>query len=756
MGIIMRNGVAYGGGGGDNSTFIGTTAQWEALTTSEKAQYNIVDFTDDYSPGNGFRPLLIIYTATGSTVTVSKTGVSVTAEEVSEGKFVADIPDWGTYTITAVLDSSEITEEIIINTVQIYEVTLGNAIPEGATVLPTDDIQTWLACANITDKSYTTLAEVLADRETFETLISDSNACDYMARSTSWADNITSATGLIPVMTSNTTPSGTASSTNPQTGREAYRALDGDDSTLCNDLGNTNPPIELTYEFPEKVCIKGIRLKYARIASGKIQALDDNNSWVDLVTVTSLSDSTTIQDDYYSLLNNTTSYKKYRVYETASTTSATNAARMMVWNFQLYEDADITHTQDAMALIGKYDYCSNALLGNATWAEAIANSDYFEEVLNVKVPKMTSNTAPSGECIASGRPSASYEFYKAFDNDSSTLWQNVNSTYEGAYIGYHFPSSVIIERIWYRSRGQSGVTSNATGKIQGSNDGNNWTDLSDTLSFKCCDSSQVEYTWNINNNTAYSYYRLYFLTGSNPSQVSPCANELQFYGRKSVNATNTNGIIHTANGDTVTCNGNTYVADTNGIIEIDFSDFDEGTYTFTSGIAKDPTNLSNYYSKSFKITKSPYGGTTELYLMPDAVKTLYWWGYGEAKATASNYRPSWTGVSFVAPTIANNTNNISITQGGNYGSTFFNTPEINSGDITVNVVAKSSSSSGDNLYQLTPAYQNSYTYLSGTNVTIQNTSMTKYSQSYSGTSSRIIPVFQSNNSTVNIYAIWYE
>lgn len=45
--------------------------------------------------------------------------------------------------------------------------------------------------------------------------------------------------------------------------------------------------------------------------------------------------------------------------------------------------------------------------------------------------------------------------------------------------------------------------------------------------------------------------------------------------------------------------------------------------TFTSGVAKNPDNLSQDYSKTFAITTS----TTDIYLMPDAVKTLYWWGY---------------------------------------------------------------------------------------------------------------------------------
>ena len=53
-------------------------------------------------------------------------------------------------------------------------------VPEGSTVTPTDDIQTWLACASITDKTYTTLNEVLADSTTLLALMSNNNAADYL------------------------------------------------------------------------------------------------------------------------------------------------------------------------------------------------------------------------------------------------------------------------------------------------------------------------------------------------------------------------------------------------------------------------------------------------------------------------------------------------------------------------------------------------------------------------------------------------
>lgn len=59
------------------------------------------------------------------------------------------------------------------------------AIPDGKTVEPTDDIQTWIKCAGRKDL-YTTLADVLADTTCLAALIADNNACDYLVRSTTW------------------------------------------------------------------------------------------------------------------------------------------------------------------------------------------------------------------------------------------------------------------------------------------------------------------------------------------------------------------------------------------------------------------------------------------------------------------------------------------------------------------------------------------------------------------------------------------
>lgn len=92
---------------------------------------------------------------------------------------------------------------------------------DGSTVLPVDDVQTWLKCAN---QTYTgqTAAEVCADSTLCAALMNSANAVNYLVRSaTLQTSALASSTAIAaldasspisnPLMTSNTEPYGTAS-----------------------------------------------------------------------------------------------------------------------------------------------------------------------------------------------------------------------------------------------------------------------------------------------------------------------------------------------------------------------------------------------------------------------------------------------------------------------------------------------------------------------------------------------------------------
>lgn len=168
---------------------------------------------------------------------------------------------------------------------------------DGKTILPTDDIQTWLKCGGIKDKSYTTLSQVLADTTTLLALINNNNASDYLVRSTTWASDITAdntamtdigannycantlladstwrtaicnstyfesvLNAKVPAMTSNTTPSGVVSASTEYSGDyEAYRLFNRTSGYWSSKQDSTtNQYIE--YEFTESLSIKCVTI----------------------------------------------------------------------------------------------------------------------------------------------------------------------------------------------------------------------------------------------------------------------------------------------------------------------------------------------------------------------------------------------------------------------------------------------------------------------------------------------------------------
>lgn len=270
----------------------------------------------------------------------------------------------GTYTISGVSGGTTITKQF---TVLDYTTTL-HVIPNGSTVTPVNDIQIWLHCADIWDKNYTTIAQVLADASTLQALIASNNAADYMARSTSWASNVTANANAmtyigannycankllanstwcnaicnstyfesvlnvkVPTMTSNTTPYGTASASTDRGGYEAYKALDGNDSTFwwSTQYPSNSPYIE--YDFANSVCVRAIGIRDNSGASTvTIKGDNGNNTWAIVADNVPCNNSTNIEIQNF--INNT-HYLKYRVYPKTIASSSNNWA---IYTLQFY------------------------------------------------------------------------------------------------------------------------------------------------------------------------------------------------------------------------------------------------------------------------------------------------------------------------------------------------------------------------------------------------------------------------------------
>lgn len=326
----------------------------------------------------GLLPKVTVY-GTAAGYRLGKGGQFIVMTSLGSETFVANVPDYGQWDI---YDGTAATiyGNVEVDTVKEYSVDLRQQIPEGSTAVPTDVVQTWLNCAGIFDKNYTTVSQVLADSTTLSALISSNNAVDYMARSTTWA-------------------------------------------------------------------------------------------------------------------------------------------------------SDITVDSTAMSYIGLNNYCSNSLIAVSDWLNAIVNSTYIESVLNVKVPVMTSNTTPSGECGGNGYY---HNYWYAFDGVTSDHWtSDKTGKTPNARVWYKFPLAKLIKAFKYMPRQDSIANSSPSNyTIDGSNDGTNWTTLY-TGTGESAPSAGQYVAHSMPNATNYQYLSMFISTTTGGGERIGLA-VMQFYGREDV------------------------------------------------------------------------------------------------------------------------------------------------------------------------------------------------------------------------------
>lgn len=167
----------------------------------------------------------------------------------------------------------------------------------------------------------------------------------------------------------------------------------------------------------------------------------------------------------------------------------------------------------------------------ATISDLVSLMEVSHKELKPQVPTMTSNTTPSGEALANAEATSAYAAWKAFDNvpvGTTDYWGVNTST---GWVGYHFTNPVIIKRFTIRT----GINTTTptygvkTFKIEASNDGfvNDVHELSDVFTFN---NAASEITADIQNNTAYLYYRVNCLSGFSYQGQEVCyVAKLQFY-----------------------------------------------------------------------------------------------------------------------------------------------------------------------------------------------------------------------------------
>ena len=113
--------------------------------------------------------------------------------------------------------------------------------------------------------------------------------------------------------------------------------------------------------------------------------------------------------------------------------------------------------------------------------------------------------------------------------------------------------------------------------------------------------------------------------------------------------------IYSAANDTVSftdsTGAKTVTTNSNGVGTASIVCNNGASITFTSSVAKNPSNLSQAYSKSIVLDEN----TSTVYVMPND-NVLYWYGYKSSNLEDISTANGWTNTTFVAPTY--NTNSI--------------------------------------------------------------------------------------------------
>lgn len=631
----------------------------------------------------------------GRPITITKGGVVVgTTSFNASGRATYKVHEPGTYIVSSsTAGGDEYSATVVVTEETAYPVNLG--IPSGATATPTDDIQIWLKCASIYDKSYTLLADVLEDYYTCERLFSDSNACDYMARSSSWAaivctdasvmeqigkydyccskllSNATWAAaivasdyadyiltyehGLVPVMTDATHPSGRVSCSTSNTGTEAYKAFDNNSSTKWLATSITSNYIQ--YEFDTAVKVNAVKWEseLTRVRTYKLSASNDGTNFTDLIN----SVSTTETSGSFAV-EPTTAYKYYRfIVSTNVETYVTGLLELQFYGERSNPTVDTIHSA-ANDTIYYYDsndverqLCVTDANGNGTvdWSEmepgiytfystVAKNPDNLSEEYSrtVKITKTTTEVylMPPGTAYWYGYEAEEMTFVNTGSNYlEGVLTKNPNSINLQTALYNATKNFAYVTKRWINGLNAKAIINKGT--LPGY-------------------SSACTITWTLYDDSYISTYLVYAAGDAINAPTKKISNEINRRGQVGFvlqsNYNNARTIleyaalwrdsqrsitVHSAANDTIYYLGENNVhipfakTDETGTASVDLGLIPQGTYTLYSSVAKDPDNLSNPYSKT--VTIGP--DTKSVKVMPDGA--IYWYGWRKCDFLNTGY-----------------------------------------------------------------------------------------------------------------------
>ena len=676
-------------------------------------------------------------------------------------------------------------------------------------------IQFYNVAEGITDNSVA-MSYIGACDYASNTLLANATWCDAICNST-YAESVLNVS--VPTMTSNTTPSGECfSKSNASTSESgpAYYAFNGNSSLKAGSAANDGINWYVGYDFKSSyVCIKSDvqnipSSSTVYLGTYKIQGSIDNIEWVDLTDTISAKTDGTIQNVVYT--KNISLYQYYRLLSLTYGSQSASNKYARVATLQFYgrqnggvqtwlKSAGITNKsyvtlgevlsdtttltaliashdamnylvqctswasticadQTAMQYIGNNNYAADTLLDNSIWCNAICNSTYMEDVLNVKVPIMTSSTTPYGEVTGSLGNS-----WMAFDGDSSTrssnsAWMYQNDKYTG-WVQYDFTTSKNVRYISISGGNANKLALVSAYSLQGSDDNTNFTDIDMIRDYG---RNTVTAKIFFDNTNTYRYYKLTYVLKPDLNISGTGGNltlgDTQFYGRKDI--IDNPVTIYSAANDTVYYveNGNNVTlctTDASGQGIADKTALIGKTVTLYSSVAKDPNNLSNLYTKSVTVSAA----TAEIKVMPDNV--LYWWGnkLANMQGYAIVYETYGTPT---APTITYNARSIGLSEssGGKRGVYATSSKVDLSGSTKMNFILGNGTIASDGGFSMV-LLDNVTSNFSGYDLLVPGGTTLNtltHIQKNINVTDKHVGVFlvggQTTSSTSTMHAIWYE
>lgn len=469
----------------------------------------------------GLLPRLVITTEAGATVTAEKDGtiLSVTNNEI-------DIPEFGTWVVKSFINGEYAIVNVVVDSVKIYNVnamhfsaTINVTAPNGSIITISNETETYTKesapYSFDVRKSGTWSVECQLEDAIKVASVTIEHNGDVKTASFSFAKIIVNYeaefSGKVITATDGTrtytrTANGVVSFAIANYGTWTISAVvDGETyETEVSINSDTEYTVELIYkkgfEYTEWLRLAGISQSYA--------SLDDV-----------LADEKAIR----TLMTKHASVDYLAGFDEA-----------------IEEVEKIINNDICAKWINLRDYALDTLYANPVLKAEMDTADkyFYGEWVEIdgvwqpkgNVPVMTSNTAPYGEAIQISNYGDNYA-WKAFNENNSNFWESGGMSGDNrAWLGYKFVNPICVKMVTMSSGSTDVQYFPKRYKVQGSNDGSAWEDISSELT-NANNTPNVKHTNTFINDKYFTYIRVVDIETFGSHQYLQM-NYLQFFGRE--------------------------------------------------------------------------------------------------------------------------------------------------------------------------------------------------------------------------------